>query len=264
MRSILPLAAAALLAGPAVAAETGLPPSSSPLYASTSLYAGELELAYAYAWTDKDSTIQEFDATGRLAGPLVGWLKGEGELLGLYYNADYPSGSHSASGVGFIGHFYKQEASHALGVGAGVVTVDGTTTLGTGVEGKVWLGDNALTGQLAYVSVGDNGGDYVLGSGQIDHYFTPDLKGVAAASYASSDKQSLWLASLGVEKRLTATRWSLFASGSYMHVDTSGRGTDIWSVRGGLRAFFDQPGTTLAQHDWLVPFNGSWMTLAAR
>ena len=89
MKQILLLAAGALLAGPAVAADLwdGLPPTESPLYASTSLYAGHVELGFTIGKED-DNTVKLFDATGRLAGPLGTWLRGEVEAIGIYTTVD--------------------------------------------------------------------------------------------------------------------------------------------------------------------------------
>lgn len=257
MKSILLLAAATAIAGPAAAANSsnGVPPASDPLYASTSLYAGDIELGFTYAKQD-DRTLQMFDATGRLAGPLVGWVKGEVEGLGLHWTSD----DYSASGFGVIGHLYKQDANYALGLVAGVLSMDNTdeTSYGFGIEGQAYLGQNVLSGQLAYASA-DEDYKFIAVSGQIGHYFNPDLKGTVSLTYVSpmEGEGTMFLASVGAEKRFTC--WSLFASGSYEH-DSDGNDSDMWGARVGARVFFDQPGTTLQQHDWQVPFNANWLT----
>lgn len=257
MKRILLMLAGAVLAGPAAAADVwdGLPPATSPVYASTSLYTGHIELGFAIAKND-DITIKQFDATGRLAGPLGTWLKGEVEALGIYYTAD----GYSASGGGVVGHLYKEEGNYALGVAAGVLSIDSATSYGIGLEGKAYLGPNVLTGQVAYVD-GEDDSDYFAVAGQFDHYFTPDLKGLAGLSFmdGTNDDRTIWLASLGVEKRITGTRLSLFASGSYMNV-SDGSSADIWAARVGARVFFDQPTATLEQHDRQVPFAANWLT----
>lgn len=257
MRAIFYLAAGALMIGPAIAGESsdGLPPASSPLYSATSLYTGEVDLSFTVG-VRKSDTILQGDAVGRIAGPLGGWLSGEGELLGLIYNS---SGTTEA-GVGGVGHLYKAAPNHALGLVAGAVSLDNKTTYAIGGEGKLYMGQNTLTGQVAYVRARDKY-DYTLFGGQLDHYFTPDIKGLVNATYfdRQGSNRYLWTLMLGAEKRVAGTNWTVYGTGGYMGT----RSSDTWAFRIGARKFFDAPGATLQQHDRLVPFNGSWLTTLA-
>ncbi len=255
------LATAVLMAEPAYAAESsdGLPPSSSPFYSTASLYTGEVELGFAWA-TRKGVDITQWDATGRVAGPLGGWLKGEAEGFWLAST----SGGNTVSGPGFVGHLYREEPTHVLGVVGGVTSIDGKTTSAIGVEGKAYFGQNTLTGQIAYLSVKDGKYNYTHFGGQFDHYFTPDFKGAVNVTYFDRQDSSsdFFVATLGVEKRITGTSWSLFGSGVYART-TGTSPADMWGVRVGARVLFDQPGTTLQQHDREVPFNGAWVATMA-
>ncbi len=251
------MAAVALMAGPAVAGNLPYnpPEASSPLYAPTALHAADIDFGAAYA-SGSGIHVTQLDATGRLAGPLAGWMKGEVELRG----SAYFTGGNSIVGIGTVGHLYKEGANHAVGAFAGATHMDDVTLYIVGGEAKAYLGPNALTGQAGYLTASTGGHAYMF-DGQLDHYFTPDHKGSVLVSYYTSQGTSLWLAGLGLEKRLTGTNWSLTASGSYLHANGSGA---IWSARVGARLFFDEPGMTLQQHDRVVPFSAAALATLAR
>ena len=110
---------------------------------------------------------------------------------------------------------------------------------------------------MAYISAKDGKYEYYHFGGQFDHYFTPDFKGAVNLTYYDRKGGSNFLTlSAGLEKRITGSHWSVFGTGAF----AGSSGPEMWAIRVGARAFFDPPGTTLQQHDRLVPFNGAWTT----
>ncbi len=234
----------------------GVPDASSPFYAPTSMHAADIELGFGAA-TNGDNTITQLDGTGRLAGPLADWIKGEVEVRGAAYFSD----GDTLTSIGAVGHLYKDGPTHAIGAFAGISRFDEVDVYTLGGEVKGYFGQTALTGQAAYLGSSGSDTDVYALTAQVDHYFAPDHKGSAALAYYTGDGGSVWIGSLGVEKRITGTMWSVSASGAYVAAsDSSG----IWSGRIGARLHFDPPGTTLQQHDRMVPFSATTLLTLAR
>ena len=255
-RRIILLAVGVLVAGPAAAGDLsyGGPPESGQFYAPTPMHAAQIELGVGGA-TDGHTSITQIDGVGRLAGPLSNWLKGEGEVIG----AGYFSGSNSIGLVGAAGHLYRDSATHAVGVFAGVSRLDNIDLFMVGGEAKKYFAQTALTGQVALITA--QGANVFTGNGKADHYFTPDHKGTAMLAYYKSDSASLWLAGLGFEKRFSGTDWGMAVQGSYLRAT----GADgIWTGRIALKKYFDAPGVTLEQHDRLVPFSAVQLATIGR
>ena len=93
--------------------------------------------------------------------------------------------------------------------------------------------------------------------GWADWYFTDNTKAGLDVAYWNFDLEGedadLWTVSLGAEHRFDNTPISAFANVGYMTV--SDLDVDAWTIKGGIRIFMDNAGSTLREHDRAVPFD---------
>jgi hypothetical protein len=256
----LGLAAAALAAVPAFAADlpaaypAAPPPSGSPVYSGQSLVTADVSLGLG--WSGVSGNGLDSDSFAGFAGGRVnipfggGWNEELEAVGGGMFNGD-------SWEIGTFSHTYYKNQSWAAGLLLGWGWADrgsGTVDVGTaGVEGIVFLPNASVLGKIAWVGGGDapeDGVDVGIGG---RYYFEPNTKLSGTIDYLSPG-DGTWAFTAGLEHRWAGTPFSAFVTGSY---ETVSAAPDTWGVMVGIRFAFDQPGSTLQSHDFEIPFTGS-------
>ncbi|MBN8996907.1 MAG: hypothetical protein J0H94_16930 [Rhizobiales bacterium] len=253
------VAAAMLVAAPALAADlpasypAAPPPSGSPVYSGQSMMTADVSLALGWAgqdWTVNSDSFSGF-VGGRVNIPFGGGWNEELEANGGFMF----NGNGSAAGV-FSHTYYKTQGwAGGLLLGYSWLNPGGSgASVGTvGVEGVVFLPSASVLGKVAW-----SGG----GSGAIDdfwnvgvegrYYFEPNTKLTGAIDYYSTDPDA-WQFTAALEHRWSGSPFSAFVSGTYVTADNN----NMWGILVGARWAFDQPGSTLQSHDYEIPFAAS-------
>lgn len=252
---LLLAAAATLAVSPALAADVLVypaapPPSTSPVYAPTSMITADVTGALGWAGTNGNLDSDSFSglAAARINIPLGagGWNQ-EFEVGGLWmFNGD-------ASVAGIFSHTYYKNPAAALGFVAGYAALDpfssGSFGLGTvGAEGAIFMPNATVLGKVTY-NFPESGSEFWNLAVEGRYYFTPNTKLTGAASWF--DINDTWVLSTALEHRWTGTGFSNFIQASYMPNSVS----DNWALLVGVRGLFDNPGSTLQSHDWEIPFS---------
>jgi hypothetical protein len=254
------LAALALLAGPACAADLAAsaapPPSGSPLYSPASMITGDISLGVG--WTGTNGNVDKDSATGHASGRTnfglwPGWNE-ELEATGVwnFNNSRFDGGGYT--------HTYYKNQGFAAGVlfGGGEENPFDTSRsngfVATGVEGVVFLPHASIVGQADYTW--GSSLDYWTLAAEGRYYFEPNTKltGEVAWNSNHAGASNEWMLYGALEHRWAATPWSTWVSANWRPATASGN-DDTWGIMVGVRYFFDQPNGTLQSHDYEIPFS---------
>lgn len=232
---------------------------------------GHLSLGVGYVNQDMGESFEApdekygiFNGAGRVNVDF-GWLNVELETGGQAAFND----SSSLSSIGATGHLWGRANNFAIGVYGGVDFPTGLTIYTVGGEAEAYLGAVTLGANIDYNWTDTSGccgvGDFWTTRGWADFYVTPNARVGAELSYAARDdflgpgvSLDNWSAVADAEYRFAGTPVSAWIEGRYDHPDPSPCLGDCenhtWSGMIGLRIFMDGAGTTLHEHDRLVPW----------
>jgi hypothetical protein len=251
--------AAALLAGPALAADAIIytPPVPPPM--PVPVVAGDIEIGIGIAkesyggevqidQVSNDDTSGLLTAIGRAAIPLSGSIFLEGEVNGRSVFQDGESFTTFAA----VGHLYNSTPEFAAGVFGGYTSFGDASGYVLGGEANYYGGPFTLFAQIAYWD-GENYIDGTLQGRLGGHFYVnPDTRATLDASYYSNDAVNHWTVDGTLEHRFTGTNWSGFVAAGYAESDQD---WSSWTAKVGFRLLVDPPGSTLQGHDKAVPFN---------
>lgn len=257
------LAAFALVAGPALAADlpaaypASPPPSGSPVYSPTSMVTGDISLALGWAGTNGHLNSDSFSgfAGGRANIPFSGAWNEELEANGGWMF----NGNNSAAGI--FSHTYYKNQAWAGGLLLGYSGINaGSAPFGSGsngvftagVEGVVFMPNTSVLGKVTYNWADAPMPDFWDVGIEGRYYFEPNTKVTGAIDYYSVNPNA-WQFTAALEHRWSGTPFSTFASATYV---TQGGGNQ-WGLLIGARWAFDQPGSTMQSHDFEIPFAAS-------
>jgi hypothetical protein len=203
-----------------------------------------------------DEEFGLFEGAGR-GNVDFGWLNVELEVAG---SAAFTGGTSSSS-IGTVAHFWGGSESAAFGVVGGVIFPSGDIEYFLGAEAEAYLGAVTLGGDLRYFWE-DGSDDLWIARGWAELYLTPNARLGARVDYASYDVADAeeWFAAVTGEYRFAGTPISAWIEGQYSHIDASGPcggcsvEIETWAGLIGVRVFMDADGTTLHEHDKLVPW----------
>jgi len=216
---------------------------------------GHLQLGLGY-FDESPSPPDEynwlFEGAGRGNVEVV-WANVELEFAG---DAAFGSGGTSTSSIGLAGHIWGGTDNVAFGVVGNVIFPSGDILYAVGAEAEVYLGSVTLGTDFRYFwDDSCCAGDFWLARGWAGVYVTPNARIGGRVDYASYDGGvEEWFGSVTGEYRFAGTPISGWIEGTYLNVDASGSTTETWAGLVGIRVFMDAEGTTLHEHDKLVPW----------
>lgn len=263
MRIVALAAVAAVVAGPAIAADFSQPPpAGDPIYAPKSMtLVGHLELGVGFINSNSDNAGM-FAGAGRVNIPLHNDWNIQADLNAA---AVFQSGGYSTVGAGPAVHVWHRGAQGAVGVFGGVLFGGATTGFG-GAEATVDVSPSTTLGIQASAgstSAGSSHATYWNVRGWGNFYFTPDTKLRGDLGYTSAPGASVWNVAATLEHRFTASPMSVFGRVAYVNGSGNGSSASAWSGAVGLRLFLDPPGTTLRDHDHMVPWDAQGLQVFA-
>jgi hypothetical protein len=256
---LISTAAAALLAGPALAADAIVYTPPAPPPPAAPVVAGDVEIGAGGGSESYDGDLVTLDdddrdnfglvtAIGRASVPLSGTIFLEGELNGRSVIFD----GESIASFAAVGHLYNAAPEFAAGIFGGYTSIDDASGYVFGGEANYYAGPVTLFAQLAYWD-GENYADGTLQGRLGAHFYVnPDTKLTLDGSYYGTDLVNHWTVDGTAEHRFTGTNWSGFLSAGYAASDEDWHS---WTAKVGFKLLVDPPGSTLQGHDKAVPFN---------
>jgi hypothetical protein len=208
--------------------------------------AGDISLGIGAIGSTSGSAYGLFDAAGRINFGLGSKLNVEIEgSTSAVFNGGSSLTYHST----LFGHFWHPTATGAWGVFAGADWVEASAFTSIGVEFKHFLAQASWGAFAAYTNAESTG----LGSfGAVaNYYFNPNHRVGFAVAALTDFNAAYWVVQADAEHRFN--RFALWGAASY--TGFSGGSGGLWTALIGGRLFFDPPGTTLQQHERLVPWN---------
>lgn len=214
---------------------------------------GHLDLGLAYVWAGLEFGGTEefwlFEGFGR-ANVGSNGMNLEIETGG---GADFKDDETS---IGVAAHLWGALNNAAVGVFGGVSFPLDNTNYKLGVEGELYLGPVTLGGSFDYNwFVQSSTSEFMVARGWADVYPTENVRLGGDFMYLVENDTffDVWGGNLDAEVRVSGTPFSGWIEGRYRRIDHLD--ADIWTAMIGFRVFMDGPGTTLQEHDRLVPWD---------
>jgi hypothetical protein len=158
--------------------------------------------------------------------------------------------------IGVAAHLWAALNSAAVGVFGGVSFPIDRTNYKLGVEGEAYLGAVTLGASYDYNWLEDGStAEFWVARGWADVYPTQNFRIGGDFMYFLEPATSfdVYGGNLDAELRIPGTAFSGWVEGRYRRIDHLD--ADIWTAMIGFRIFMDAPGTTLQEHDRLVPWD---------
>lgn len=235
------------------------PPSGDPMYSSSSMVNGDIQLSLGRAWIDdlKGTTdFNVFQGQGRANVAFGNTWNLLAEIDGTaYFGGDYDG--YSDSTFGAYGHLWRGANGVRYGVFGGV-RFDYLTFGTIGLEAEFDISNITLGGQGSYSFADPDccGSINIFGlRGWADYYFTPNTKLTGELAWWNVDDFDS-VDVIDVRGRLThrfaGTPFNIFGEAAYWTI--SDYNVDAYSLTAGFSVLLDGGGTQQS-YDQQVPFD---------
>ena len=237
------------------------PPSGDPMYASSPMVVGDIQLSLGRTWLDDEKGNAEFNVFQGQGRANVAFGNSWNLLVEsdgtAYFGGDYDG--YSEASYGAYGHLWRGAGTVRYGVFGGVTFND--LTFGViGAEAEVDMGNVTLGAQGSYSFADADccGNVDIFGlRGWADYYFAPNTKltGELAWWKVDDDYESVDVVDVRgrVTHRFAGTPFNIFGEAAYWSV--SDYNMDFYSLTGGFTILLDGAGGTQQSYDQQVPFD---------